>query len=118
MVRAVRLVEAVLQLSGSDCAPPEKTVLLGPRRNDPETAPRSRGHTPAANAVDDRRVHLILAPVAIDRGAGCVRDNCADPALNRAPHEPVDERILETAQGIASARRHGDQPIRIVATGM
>src|SRR3982751_2420602 len=98
MVRAVRLVEAVLQLSGSDCAPPEKTVLLGPRRNDPETAPRSRGHTPAGTPADDPRVHLIVAPVASNRGAGCVRDNCADPALNRAPHEPVDERILKTAE--------------------
>src|SRR4051794_20108141 len=98
MVRAVCLIETVLQLPGSDCASPEKAMLLGARRNDPETAPRSRRPAPAAHAVDDRRVDLILTSVAIDRGAGCVGNHGSDTALNRAPHEPVDERILETAE--------------------
>ena len=98
VIGPVRLVEPLVELLGRDRPPPQIAVLLGPRRDDAEAAAGPRADSAAPRAVDHRGIDLVLGAVAVDRGARRPGDHRAAAALQRPPHEPVDERILKRRQ--------------------
>ena len=73
-------------------------VLLGPARNDPQTAAGARRDSPAARSFDYRRIDLVLGAIAVDRGSRRNGDDGAAAAFERAPDQPVDERVLEAGE--------------------
>jgi hypothetical protein len=116
VIGPVRLAEALVELPRSDRAPPQIAVLLGAGGNDPEPAAGARADPAAAGAVDNGRIDLFLGAVAIDGGARRPGDDRATATLQRAPYQPVDQRILEHRKRRLAARREARQPVRIVAT--
>jgi hypothetical protein len=115
VIRTVRLVEPFAELRGCDRAVPEIAVLLGSGGYDAEAAARAGGDPRPARAFHDRGVDLVFAPVAVDRRPRRPGDHRAGAAPDRAPHQAIDERILERRKHRLAARRHVDQPFGIVA---
>ena len=77
-------------------------MLLGPRRDDSEAAACARAVTRPRRAPSmTDGIDLVLAAVAIDRGARRPGDHRTAAALERAPHQPVDQRVLERASAPA-----------------
>ena len=115
VVRAVRLVETFVELVGSDRPPPQETVLLRARRDDPETAASAGGHPAPPRPVDNRRIDIVLRPIAVDRRARSPRDHGAAAALKRSPYQPVDQRIFQSSERGPARRSAFYQPIGIIA---
>src|SRR5205823_12994196 len=91
MIRPVRLAEPLVELLGADRPPPQIAMLRGAGRDDPEAAAGPDADPAAPSAVDHRRVDLVLAAIAIDRGARSTGDDRSAAALQRAPYQAVDE---------------------------
>jgi hypothetical protein len=118
MIRSVRLRETLLELPGADRPPPEVAVLLGPGRHDAQTAAGARADSSAPGAVDDGGVHFILAPIAVDGGTRRARDHRSATALQGAPDEAINQRILERCETWLPARGKTDQPFWVLASRM
>ena len=93
-------------------------MLLRSRRNDSKPAAGPSADPVAARALNHGRIDLVFGAVAINRGTRSPRDHRPAAALERAPYEPVDERILEHGQRRLASRGETDQPVGIVAAGM
>jgi hypothetical protein len=111
----MRLAQAFVELLWTDRPPPQISMLLSSRRDDPQAAPGPGAHSPAPNAIDHRRVDLIFTPVAIDSSSGSPGDHCAAAALERAPYQAIDERIFESRQSGPAGSGKGNEPVGIVA---
>src|SRR5690348_4746782 len=98
VVRPVGLTQALVELLAADRPPPQIAMLLSARGDDPEPAARPCAHAAAAGAVHHRGIDLVLGTVAIHRRAGAARDHRSATALERSPHEPIDQRVLERRQ--------------------
>ena len=118
MVGAMSLVEPLVQLFGSNGAAPEIAVLRGPARNDAEAASCTRADAVSPRALDHRRIDLILAAIAVDRGAWRSCNDRAAAALESTPHETVDKWVFERRQRRLAGCRKPDQPVRIIPSGM
>src|SRR5205814_6192884 len=101
-------------LLGADRPPPQIAMLRGAGRDDPEAAAGPGADPAAPSAVDHRRVDLVLAAIAIDRGARSAGDDRSAAALQRAPYQAVDERIFKRGQRRLARRGERNQPIGIV----
>ena len=93
-------------------------MLGSPRGDNAEPASCPRADAAAPGSVDHRRVNLVLSAIAVDRRARRPGDDRAASALERAPDQPVDERVLQCRQRRLACRGERNQPIRIVAAGM
>jgi hypothetical protein len=60
VIRAVSLIKPFIELTGGDRSSPQKAVLWGSRRDDPQPATRPGTDAAAADAVNYRRVDLVF----------------------------------------------------------
>jgi len=111
----VGLVEPVVELVGRDRPPPQIAVLGGARRDNAEPAAGAGADAVAPGAFDHRGIDLILGAVTVDGGPRSAGNHRAAAALQRAPHQPVDERVLERGQRRLACRGEPDQPVGIFA---
>ena len=114
MIGPVRLRDPLFQLSLRNGSAPQVSVLLGPRRDNAKAAASAGGHIGAPGSVDHRRVDLVLAAIAIDRGARSTGDDRSAAALQRSPDQAVDERVFKRGQRRLARRGERNQPIGIV----
>ena len=97
----VRRLEPFLELGAADRPAPEIAVRWVRAGTIPRP-PRARGPIPRTRRIgDDRGVDLVLAAVAVDRSARRAGDDRAAAELDRAPHQPIDQRIFERAGATA-----------------
>ena len=90
-------------------------MLLGPGWDDAQAATRPSTYPSAARTIDHRRVNFVFGAVAIDRGSRCPGNHGAAATLERAPYQPVHQRVFENSQRRFAAGGESNQPVGIVA---
>lgn len=84
----------------------------GGHNSEPPTG--SSAHARALRALNNRWIHIILGPIAVDRSAGGSRDDGAAASLKGPPDQPVDHWVFKCRERGFSAPRQREQPVRII----
>ena len=90
----------------------------GAAGNDSQPRARAAPQVARKGEVDHGRIDFMLGAVAIDHSARRPGDDRANTVGDRAPRQPVDQRILERLERSAAAAGEPVEPIGIGAPRM
>jgi hypothetical protein len=89
-----------------------------PTGNDAETTARTGAERGDRAGAHYGRVDLVLGAIAVDGGARSLRNDRADPFVDCAFDQFIDQRVFEGMKSLGAALAHGDEPFGIVPAGM
>ena len=101
MIGAMRLGQPLLQLITGDRLPPQRAVGRRSSRHNSESAAGSGAKRGKGAGPDDRRVDLVFGAIAVDRGSGRLRDDCAHTLVDRALDKVVHQRVFKRGRAFS-----------------